>query len=64
MKAVAISLSALGDTEPLFTVSATVASGLLGLLYVVFAVVQTWPLVTRLPNVIPNDLGDPLLNAC
>ena len=30
--------------------------------YVAFAVVQTWPLATHLPSVIPSDLGDPVLN--
>jgi hypothetical protein len=31
--------------------------------YVALAIVYTWPLVTRLPDVLPNDLGDPMLNA-
>jgi hypothetical protein len=36
---------------------------LAALFYVAFASIQTWPLVTHLTNVIPNDLGDPVLNA-
>jgi hypothetical protein len=32
------------------------------LFYAGFAVVQTWPLATKLGAVIPNDPGDPLLN--
>ena len=31
--------------------------------YVTLTVVQTWPLVTRLSDVLPHDLGDPGLNA-
>lgn len=30
--------------------------------YVAFTVAQTWPLVTRLTDVLPHDLGDPALN--
>ena len=30
--------------------------------YSAFAVLQTWPLIARLGSVLPNDLGDPLLN--
>jgi hypothetical protein len=30
--------------------------------YVAFTIVQTWPLVFRLSDVIPNDPGDPILN--
>jgi hypothetical protein len=36
---------------------------LAALFYVACALIQTWPLATHLPNVIPNDLGDPVLNA-
>ena len=36
---------------------------LASLFYVAFALVQTWPLVAHLPDVFPNDLGDPVLNA-
>jgi F5/8 type C domain len=31
--------------------------------YVALTVVHTWPLVTHLPDVLPNDLGDAVLNA-
>jgi ABC-type tungstate transport system substrate-binding protein len=31
--------------------------------YLVLTIVQTWPLTTHLSSVLPNDLGDPLLNA-
>jgi len=31
-------------------------------LFLLIALVQTWPLVIELPRVMPNDLGDPLLN--
>ena len=31
--------------------------------YAALTVVQTWPLVTRLSDVLPHDLGDPGLNA-
>ena len=31
--------------------------------YATLTVVQTWPLVTKLPEVLPHDLGDPGLNA-
>jgi hypothetical protein len=30
--------------------------------FLVIALVQTWPLVTELSRVLPNDLGDPILN--
>ena len=36
---------------------------LAALFYVGFTIVQTWPLITRLADVIPNDPGDPILNA-
>ena len=36
---------------------------LAALFYVGFTVVQTWPLITRSGDVIPNDPGDPILNA-
>jgi len=32
------------------------------LCYVTFAIIQTWPLVSHLSEVLPNDLGDPVLN--
>ena len=31
--------------------------------YLALTIIQTWPLVRRLPAVLPNDLGDPVLNA-
>lgn len=31
-------------------------------LFLLITLVQTWPLVLELPRVMPNDLGDPLLN--
>lgn len=30
--------------------------------YVALTIVHTWPLVTRFSDVLPNDLGDPMLN--
>jgi len=32
------------------------------LFYVLLTIVQTWPLVIRLPDVLASDLGDPVLN--
>src|SRR5262245_31756144 len=31
--------------------------------YGTLTVIQTWPLAARLSSVLPNDLGDPVLNA-
>ena len=36
--------------------------GLATLFYVAFALLQTWPLVNHLSEVMPSDLGDPVLN--
>jgi F5/8 type C domain-containing protein len=36
---------------------------LAGIVYVLLTVALTWPLVVRPASIVPNDLGDPLLNA-
>jgi hypothetical protein len=36
---------------------------LAALFYVGFSLIQTWPLVAHLSNLLPSDLGDPVLNA-